>query len=196
MRKDKVIPLALPGRPAHRGGMEPLKNEEHSRFARAYRENHDELLAFVRRRVSSDIEAADIVQESYLGLLRYRHGDDSSALRALLFKIALNQIGMRVRIARTRALADHVPLDGDGVMLVSEDPSCDRQIAGEQRLDRLMAAIEKFPPKCRQAFVLRRFQDMSLREIAQRMNISVKAVERHITTALALLQKKIGSDWP
>jgi RNA polymerase sigma factor (sigma-70 family) len=52
------------------------------------------------------------------------------------------------------------------------------------------------PPKCRQAFVMRRLRDMSLQEIADRMNISIKAVERHITLALTLLKKKHGGEQP
>ncbi|MFT3803657.1 MAG: sigma-70 family RNA polymerase sigma factor [Burkholderiaceae bacterium] len=48
----------------------------------------------------------------------------------------------------------------------------------------LVAAIDGLPPRCREAFMLNRFEDMTYAQVAQRMGISVKAVEQHIKHAL------------
>lgn len=165
-----------------------LSSDEHPLFARAFREHYPALIAFVRRRVTIEAEAVDIVQEAYLRVLRYRHDKSLEDLRALLFTIAINLIGMRLRVGRER---HWVPLQ-DELALMEDSPSPDRQIDGERRVIRLAAVIEKLPEKCRQVFLLRRIHGMSQREIAERMGISIKAVEKHITTALAICRQKLG----
>ena len=49
-------------------------------------------------------------------------------------------------------------------------------------------AIENLPEKCQLVFSLSRFQEMSNQEIADHLEISVKAVEKHITRALSELR--------
>src|SRR5690242_12109991 len=80
----------------------PLKGEDQPFFARAYREHYDALEAYVRRRVGTTADAADIAQETYLRVLRYRNQADAGAVKALLFRIAANLLVIRARIARTR----------------------------------------------------------------------------------------------
>jgi RNA polymerase sigma factor (sigma-70 family) len=171
----------------------PLKGNEHPLFARAFREHYPDLVAFLRRHVSSDVEAADIAQEAYVRVLRYRDEKDLTSLRMLVFRIALNLISSRARVVRNHRALDLVPLDDD-LPLTSGTPSQDRQVAGEQQLRRLMAAIQKLPRKRRDALVLRRVHGLSVLEVSERMGISVKAVEMHIARAVASLEQKLGRD--
>ncbi|RYY37257.1 MAG: RNA polymerase sigma-70 factor [Sphingobacteriaceae bacterium] len=53
---------------------------------------------------------------------------------------------------------------------------------------RLADEINKLPAQCGNVFRLRRQKDMSNREIAAELNISVKTVEQHMTRALRLLK--------
>ena len=190
------LQLALSTRPEQGGAMGgPLKSDEHPLFARAFREHSADLIAFVRRRVATDAEAADIAQEAYLRVLRYRGERALTDLRALLFRIAANLIGERLRIARVQQWAGHVPLD-DELAIAADNPSLDREVAGEQQLDRLVTIIGKLPRKCQQVFLLNRFGGLSRKDIAQRMGITLKAVDKHILTALAYCRKTMGRDLP
>jgi RNA polymerase sigma factor (sigma-70 family) len=197
--RPRLAQLAIPGRSAHRLGMsdqvirtavEPLTDADHPLFARAFREHYPDLIAFVRRHVSSDAEAADIAQEAYLRVLRYRNEKDLTGLRMLVFKIALNLIGMRFR---SRRVSQHIPLDDD-IPLIANTPSQDREVAGQQQVRRLVAALGKLPPKSREALILRRFHGMSVQEVAQRMDTSIKAVEMLIARAAAALEKRMELD--
>ena len=53
-------------------------------------------------------------------------------------------------------------------------------------------AIKALPDKCQEVFILSRKQQLSNREIADRMQISVKTVENHITNAIHRLKASIG----
>jgi RNA polymerase sigma-70 factor (ECF subfamily) len=47
------------------------------------------------------------------------------------------------------------------------------------------------PEKCRTVFLMSRMDEMSNGEIASRLGVSVKAVEKHITKALRILRQKL-----
>jgi len=64
------------------------------------------------------------------------------------------------------------------------------QIAvARQRLDKLVEAVNTLPPRCRAVFILRKFENLSQAEIAERLGISRNMVEKHLRHALQTLQK-------
>ena len=58
--------------------------------------------------------------------------------------------------------------------------------------DRINRAIQNLPEKCREIFVLCRFEELKYSEIAARLNISVKTVEMQISIALKKLRKELS----
>ena len=57
--------------------------------------------------------------------------------------------------------------------------------------DEIALFIETLPPQCKKVFVLSRIQELKNKEIAEQLGISIKAVEKHITKALALLKEHL-----
>lgn len=171
----------------------PLESESKPLFEAAFREHHASLIYFVRRRVGSDADARDIAQEAYLRLLRYRDKQDLPSLKALVFRIAINLLGMRGRTARTHHSVDHRSLDEE-LELPANEPSLERRLTAEQQLERLMEVIKGLPTKCQQVFILSRFHDMNYPEIAARCGISVKMVEKHIANALTICRQEVGGE--
>lgn len=57
-------------------------------------------------------------------------------------------------------------------------------------------ALEQLPPKCREAFKMSRFEQLSIPEIAEAMNISTRTVENYITRALAHLREHMSKLLP
>jgi RNA polymerase sigma-70 factor (family 1) len=53
----------------------------------------------------------------------------------------------------------------------------------------LKMAIDSLPEKCRQVFMMSRYEGMKYREIAVKLDISAKTVERHMSIALERLRK-------
>jgi RNA polymerase sigma factor (sigma-70 family) len=169
---------------------EPLSSDAQALFASAFREHRQELLSFVRRRVDSDAEAADITQEAYLCVLRYRERQDLGTLKALLYQITSNLLAMRARTAANRHTADHVPIDTEQP-IAANIPTMEQQLADKQRLAQILSAIKGLPEKCRNVFLLSRFHGLSNPEIARRCGISVRMVEKQITKALAACHARV-----
>lgn len=148
-----------------------------------------ELLNFLSRMVRDKDVAADITQESYVRLLTLEHSGEAVAEpRALLYRTARNLVIDRYRRDEVRGeTAGH---DGDEAPLPIESlpaPSaCQPDIVAEsaQGIDAMLAVIGSLPLRCREAFILHRFDGLSQAEVAGRMGISLKMVERHIKLAL------------
>lgn len=61
-----------------------------------------------------------------------------------------------------------------------------------QKLDR---TIQDLPPQCRKAFQLNRLEGKKYAQVAEELNITVSAVERLISRALAKLRTELKEDW-
>lgn len=158
-----------------------------------YREHGAAVLRLLRRRVGNEADAVELAQESWLQLLRYR-GQTPEALKALLFRIAVNMAGVHARRSRSRRRDDHLPLED--VPLAADDPPQDELLVQHERRLLIITAIRAMPRRCRQVFVLSRFHGMPRKEIAQRLGISLGMVERHITNGLAFMRKRLGEEQP
>ena len=63
-----------------------------------------------------------------------------------------------------------------------------------ERRSVVICAIEDLPPGCREVFRLRKFEDLSQRDIAMRLKISENTVEKQLARALRLLLTQIAAD--
>ncbi len=148
-----------------------------------------ELRRVMYRRCGCIETAADIVQETYQRMMSGNLWQQAENPRALMHRIAAN---LATDYERRHKVRDHYV---DNVDFLSEelqssngiDP--EQIIAGHQRLDTLTEAVNQLPPKCRIVFVLRKFEDLSHAEIAERLGISRNMVEKHLRNAMQKLQQ-------
>ncbi len=82
----------------------------------------------------------------------------------------------------------------DSLSIISDEPGPDRRVGARQELDRLREIVETLPMQCRRAFEMRKFEGLSHRDIAQRMGLSEKTIENHLTRALARIAELLGAN--
>ncbi|WJI16107.1 RNA polymerase sigma factor [Pseudoxanthomonas winnipegensis] len=155
-------------------------------------EHRRALSAFLRRRAATEDDVQEIVQESYLRILRYGYDDSRPAVvwKSLLYRIATNLALSRVRSDLSRNVAGQQSVDD--LELVSEAPSQERTVLAQQELELIRQVIAGLPPKCRKVFLLSRAHGKTYPEIAQICGISVKMVEKYISQVLAALRVAVG----
>jgi RNA polymerase sigma factor (sigma-70 family) len=176
----KVAPLPAESPPGARKKLDAL-----------YRSHSGALLRFLTRQRVSREEAQDIVQEAYF---RVHQAGDVAGIRhpkAFLFRVARNLLlnGLkRGRILRVVALPTECP------ELVDEGTAPQRALDAERELAIVRAAFGELPLKCRTAFVMNRFDDMSYPQIARELNVSVSMVEKHVSQALAHLRSRVARE--
>lgn len=60
----------------------------------------------------------------------------------------------------------------------------DEQLSTNEIKDEITRCVNALPDKCKKVFIMSRYHDLKNREIAEKLNITVKAVEKHISKAL------------
>lgn len=127
-------------------------------------------------------EIDDLIQETYVRLLRARERGPIEHLRGLLFATARNAAR---DLHRRRATADTIPITEIGESRVFDTaPGVSETVSRRQETDLLTAAIAALPPRCREILLLRKFENLSHREIATRLGIAEHTVEAQLTKAL------------
>ena len=134
---------------------------------------------FLRRADAAD--ADDLVQEVFLALQARGGGAPIDNVEGYLFRTAANVLGMRRRKGGWRwGWQEEVEEAGELV----DELSPERILIGKQALEQVVAALSEMPPRTAQAFFLYRFGQLSQEEVARRMGVSLKAVEKFLRKAL------------
>ncbi|MDE1179370.1 sigma-70 family RNA polymerase sigma factor [Paraburkholderia sp.] len=152
-----------------------------------------ELLRFLSRLVRDSDIAYDIAQESYVRVLALRNaGTTISDPRGLLYRTARNLVIDTHRRATVRAhTIDELECIDEPAADASSQP--EQQWESSRRAQALVAAIDALPPRCREAFVLHKFDGLSHSEVAERMRISRNMVEKHIIRALLTCRQRLAA---
>ena len=74
---------------------------------------------------------------------------------------------------------------------IVQTPEAELVLLGEDISNALREAIDKLPERCREVFMLSKMEELSNKEIAERLGISVKTVEVQMTKALSRLRKEL-----
>ena len=56
---------------------------------------------------------------------------------------------------------------------------------------KISSALDKLPERCKQVFMLNRFEDLKYKEVAEKLGISVKTVEVQMSKALKILREEL-----
>ena len=165
-------------------------------FEGLYYKYSDRLYNFAFRFVSDEHTAQDIVHEAYGTLWEKFEGKESDAWQALLFRIVRNRSIDTLRhqsSLRIVSLTDsfrNVCDEGLYQMDFAVNDS-DRKTIYDELTANIHSIMGKLPDRCREVFMMSRFQNMKNKEIAEALKISEKAVEKHIHKALTVFRKEL-----
>jgi len=154
------------------------------------RENQAELLNFFRHRLTQSQDAADLAQETWSRLMRYRQDQPPASLRSLLFTIARNVLKNHWRWSSLHQIEQ--PTDFSALDVAYEQPGVERRWQARRYLEMLEATVAAMPDKRRTVFLLSRIEGLSNAEVAQRCGISVKMVEKHLAKAIVQCRAQVG----
>lgn len=171
---------------------EKLRNGDEAAFKVIYNRYVPRLYYFIHEYISQSDLVENIVQDTLLVLWDRRSSlSDDTNLAAYLFTVAKNNCLYKLRDARYRTKMYDSSDSGDLEIRVNVDAlsSLDTSVLTFSEIERIIAdTLNKLPPQCRIVFNLSRFEEKKYKEIAEELNISVKAVEGHISKALKLFR--------
>lgn len=153
------------------------------------------LCRFALKFVNDPIAAEDIVQEQFIYLWEHRKQiKKKEGAKSYLYKAVRNRSLTHLKSKYFRYV-HHEEIDLPALNLVSELPDPGDLLENKELKAMLEEALEALPEKCRIIFTLKKIGELSNREIAEQLTISVKTVEAQMTIAFKKLIQFISSRW-
>lgn len=149
------------------------------------------LLASARKLVGDPDAARDLVQDAFMRVLALDGWASIEAPHAYMLRMLKNlaiQDLRRARIARFDQLSMVEQFDVE-----DEAPDAYRVVAGREQLGQVSQALKDLPERCRRVFVMRRIEERSPRDIAQRLGVSISTLEKRLARAHYLIAKALAA---
>ncbi|WP_051663946.1 RNA polymerase sigma-70 factor [Dyadobacter crusticola] len=165
-----------------------LKAGNEAVFRRIYEQYWTPLYAVAYNHLRDRVMAEEMVQELFTKLwLKRDQISIHSSLQAYLYKAIRNQIYDYIDKQQVRERV-HQELYEQGI---EGKYLTDETLDFDELQSRLAEAIEELPQPAQAVFRMSRQEYLSLREIADRLNVSSKVVEYHLTRALRILRFRL-----
>lgn len=161
-----------------------LRQDDEEAFRVLYERYWYTFFSIAKRKLRDEAIAADLAQELFLRLWQKR--------KTLL----INNVNAYLTTSLKHIIIDHVRLALQGEQYASHfvhttplhSLSTLETVQYEDLTDSLHQALQQLPDKTREVFMLSRFEQLTIREIAERLSLSEKAIEYHLTRSLSFLR--------
>lgn len=145
------------------------------------------LRGYLYNHVPEFVDVDDVVQEAYRRILDVRRNKTIEHPRGLLFTIARNAA---TDLFRKHSASRTISVTEIDTLHVIDDANSPNEVLGRSDdVEILNQAIRALPKRCRQILILRKLENLSHREIAERMGITVHTVESQLTKGLKKCQR-------
>ena len=157
-------------------------------YDRFFREQAKGLRNFLLYKYGSEKDAEDVVQEAFIRLWKNCEKVPIDKAKGFLYTAA-NNLSLSMKRHEKVKLTHKAEVKSDDRN--QEDP--EYTLLEKEFRDKLNRAIEALPERQREAFLLNRIEKKTYNEIAEIMEVSVKAIEKLMHKALVKIRKEIGA---
>jgi RNA polymerase sigma-70 factor (ECF subfamily) len=155
-------------------------------FKSIFDEHYQSIRRFIYFRCGDDILSDDIAQEVFIKLWDVRETVRPETVLSLLYTIASNLVKNHHK--HQKVVLNFQKNTTKSELNTEEADHNLRQQQMKERLERVLAAM---PEKCRVTFLMNRIEELTYSEIAERLGLSVKAVEKRMSEALEYIRSNL-----
>lgn len=158
----------------------------------------DKLLGFVRKKVRSDEDAEDIIQDVWYQLTRLNDVEELENIGAWLYRVARNKIVDGYRKRTTESIEDFEYQNEEGevnfkdILLLDDSNNPEDAFFKELFWEELTSALEELPQRQREVFELNEIEGYTLQEIADQRGENIKTIISRKGYAMKHLHKKLA----
>lgn len=167
-----------------------VKRGDLNAYERLFMHYYPIVRAFVLGFVKIDEQAKDISQDVFMKLWQYRESlDATKPIKPYIFLLARREVCSYFRSKQT---AMEQNFSGGGFCPHLADDSTQQGLAAGELTAVVERILESMPPQRRRIFAMSRREGLSDAEIAERLGLSVRTVNKHIELALRDIRLKLG----
>ncbi len=132
--------------------------------------------------------AEDLVQETFIKVWNKKEEIQLDTVKSLLYTIANNLLMNHFN--HQSVVREHQKTSNASI---SSNLASPQFVLEEKEFEeKLNSALAKLPDDCREVFLMNRIEKLKYKEIAERLDLSVKAIEKRMSKTLALLKEYLG----
>ncbi|MDD4777227.1 MAG: RNA polymerase sigma-70 factor [Fermentimonas sp.] len=160
-------------------------------FEIIYLTYYNVLRIFACRIVSDDSAAEDIIQDVFADLWANRKNIDlSESVKPYLYKVTHNRSLDFLKLSENKNIPISYQTDLLEDMLYTTF-TAHEELSFDDVEKEILDCVKQLPERCKEVFLLSRHDNLKNREIAEKLEISIKTVEKHISLALSSLNKHL-----
>ncbi|BAV05654.1 RNA polymerase sigma-70 factor, ECF subfamily [Filimonas lacunae] len=157
-------------------------------FDRIYTSTRERLFAYVKKFVPDESGIKDIMQQCYIKLwINIDTIDTDEQMLPLLFSYAKNLMIDNIRKTATEK-KHFLNLKLTQETVTSTEP----QIWTAESVQQINKAIVQMPSRRRKIFLMRKEEGLTVTEIATKLNITPRAVRKHLSEAVDYLRNNLA----
>lgn len=169
--------------------IENLKKGNESSLSLLYKAYSEPLFIYAYNILKNKEACEDIIQEVFLNIWRKRETlNINSTLNGYLYTCVLHKIYDFYR--KNPNIIEKELIENFNTKIQHSNP--ETKLIHKELVSQITDIINTLPEKCQIVFKLSREEQLSHKEIAQKLNISTKTVEAHVTIALKTLRNALG----
>lgn len=161
-----------------------LRSEDQSAFKEIYTRYWQTLYAVAYNRLRDPQKCEDVVHDVFSSLWSNRHKSEITNLGAYLATAVKFRVFENIRKESIKQNYIQHPSHADS----NESYDISEALHYKRLLQAVNEEVDKLPERCRLVFKYSREENMPLKQIASKMNLSTSTVENHLNRALKRLR--------
>jgi RNA polymerase sigma-70 factor (ECF subfamily) len=175
------------------------KTGDEKAFEALFHRTFHRLFDFALKITKDEAIAEDILQDAFIKLWKKKDQVESINIEAYLFRLVRNQCldyikfvkvvsAKTIEFEATQKYEELYRID-----FIRDEPYL---LIHEELKREIERTIDSLPARCKEVFILSRIEGLKNREIAEKLQISIKNVERHLARAVKAFREKFSDEVP
>ena len=180
--------------------LKELHNGNEKAFEFLFRNYYPRLYGYAIRFVDDREAGRDIIQDCFTNLWEKRSLLKSLSIQSLLFAMVRNACINYLKhcdIVKLHRLEYIAKAEGEERLYHTDFVfESEQKFLYMELQEQINQVIEKLPVRCREVFLLSRFKGLKHKDIADKLQISTKTVEKHISKAISIFSSHFKNNYP
>jgi RNA polymerase sigma-70 factor (ECF subfamily) len=154
---------------------------------------------FARNVVKDDVISQDIVQDVFVKIWEKRADIESINLEAFLFRLVRNRCIdyiKHLKVVNNRMHEIQISSKYEELYRIDFIGNEPFVLIEKELKTKIEETIKRLPERCREVFILSRLNGLKNKEIAEKLNINIKNVERHLSRAMQAFRENFKEELP
>lgn len=157
-------------------------------FKNLFDKHYNSIKSFIFYKIGDIDLAEDIAQETFVKFWESKEKVIPETAKTYLYTIANNLMLNHIKHGKVVLQFEQKQYKKDGE--VETNPEYKMELEEFQKT--LDKTINMIPEKSRTVFLMNRIDGLTYNEISERLNVSVKAIEKRMSKALGILRKELN----